>query len=121
MDHHSHAHPHPHPHVHDRRGFLKHVALGSLALAFGEGCGGLSSPERSTGAYDLLIAGGRVIDPSQGLSGPSDVAIKGHTVARVAPLIARSEATKVLDASGRIVTPGLIDVHVHVYEGVAPL
>jgi dihydroorotase len=62
-----------------------------------------------------------VIDPMQGISGTRDVAIAGGRVARVAEAIPRADAARVLEAAGRIVTPGLIDVHVHVYEGVAPL
>jgi dihydroorotase len=87
----------------------------------GEGCGGLTTPAPSTGRYELLVAGGRVVDPAQGASAVRDVAIAGGKVARVAEGIPRGEAARVLDASGLIVTPGLIDVHVHVYDGVAPL
>src|SRR5437868_6744486 len=70
-------------------------------------------------AYDLLIRGGRVIDPTQNLSSEADVAIRQGKVARIAPGIAASEAVQVLDARGMIVTPGLVDIHVHVYDGVA--
>jgi dihydroorotase len=77
---------------------------------------GLPSPK-----YDLLVTGGRVIDPAQGLAAPRDVAIVGHSIARVAPDLPRSDAKMVIDATGLVVTPGLIDVHVHVYDGVAPL
>jgi hypothetical protein len=69
----------------------------------------------------LLIRGGRVIDASQGLSAERDVAISGGTIARVAPHIPEGQARQVLEARGKIVSPGLIDVHVHVYDGVAPL
>ena len=72
-------------------------------------------------AYDLLIRGGRVIDPAQSLSAEADVAIRQGRIARVAANIAASEARQVLDARRMIVTPGLVDVHVHVYDGVAPL
>lgn len=72
-------------------------------------------------AYDLLIRGGRLVDPSQGLSGETSVAIRQGKVARIAANIAESEASRVFDARGMIVTPGLVDVHVHVYDGVAPL
>ncbi len=119
MHHHGHSHAHPHPH--GRREFLRRVLAGSVVCALGEGCGGLSSPAPSTGRWDLLIAGGRVVDPAQGLSAVRDVAIAGGKVARVAEALPRGEAARVLEAAGRIVTPGLIDVHVHVYEGVAPL
>jgi dihydroorotase len=71
--------------------------------------------------FDLLIKGGRVIDPSQELSGIRDVAILGHTIAKLGTAIPEADARHVLDVSGSIVTPGLIDVHVHVYDGVAPL
>jgi dihydroorotase len=71
--------------------------------------------------YDLLIKGGRVIDPSQSLSAVRDVAIAGNKVASIAAGIPESEARIVVDARGNIVTPGLVDIHVHVYDGVAPL
>jgi dihydroorotase len=71
--------------------------------------------------YDLVIKGGQVIDPSQSLSARSDVAIAGNKVARVSADIPSSDSRLVLDARGKIVTPGLIDIHVHVYDGVAPL
>ena len=69
--------------------------------------------------YDLLIRRGRVIDPSQNLDAECDVAIIGGRVAAIAPAIHESEARRVVDARGLIVTPGLIDVHVHIYEGVS--
>jgi dihydroorotase len=71
--------------------------------------------------YDLLVRGGRVIDPSQDLSADLDIAIQQGKVARIAPNIAESEARQVLHVRNMIVTPGLVDVHVHVYDGVAPL
>ena len=82
----------------------------------------LSAQNRSQGArYDLLIRGGRVVDPSQQLSAERDIAISATKIVRVAPGIPESDARHVLDARGKIVTPGLIDIHVHVYDGVAPL
>ena len=71
--------------------------------------------------YDLLIRGGQVIDPTQGLSAETSIGIRDGKVARIAGNIAESEARQVLDARKMIVTPGLIDIHVHVYDGVAPL
>ena len=65
--------------------------------------------------YDLLIQGGRVIDPANEIDGVMDVAVTGQTIARVAKDIPASEAKKVIDASGAIVAPGLIDLHAHVY------
>ena len=66
--------------------------------------------------YDLLIAGGRVIDPSQKLSAERDVAILHGKIARVEGNIPRNQARQVYDAKGKLVTPGLIDLHTHVYE-----
>ena len=68
--------------------------------------------------YDLLIKGGTVVDPSQGLSAVRDVALDGGRVAAVAPSIS-GEAREVVDASGLIVAPGLLDLHVHVFWGVS--
>src|SRR5258707_5195693 len=67
--------------------------------------------------YDLLLRGGHVIDPKNGLSAVRDVAIAGGKVAAVAAMIDPAEAFKVVDVSGLYVTPGLIDIHVHVFAG----
>jgi dihydroorotase len=67
-------------------------------------------------SYDLLIAGGRLVDPSQNLSAERDVAILGGRIARIAPNIPTDQARQVFDAKGKIVTPGLIDMHTHVYK-----
>ena len=64
--------------------------------------------------YDLILAGGHVIDPSQKLDGVMDVAFAGGRVARVGRDLPR-EGAEVRDVSGHIVTPGLIDLHTHVY------
>jgi len=67
--------------------------------------------------YDTIIAGGQVVDPGSGLEGQLDVAIQGGRVVDVAPNLDRSRAREVIDAAGAIVTPGLIDLHTHVYWG----
>ncbi len=69
--------------------------------------------------YDLLIKGGRVIDPSQNLDGLLDLGITNGRVAQLANAIDPSEARLVIDATGLLVTPGLIDMHVHVHWGVS--
>ena len=68
--------------------------------------------------YDLLIKGGTVIDPAQNLNAIHDIAVENGKIARVAPDIPAGEAAQVIDAQGKIVTPGLIDLHTHVYDGV---
>ena len=68
--------------------------------------------------YDLIIKGGRVIDPAQNIDGVMDVAISGGKIDKVAANIPVKEARKTFDAAGKIVTPGLIDIHTHVYDGV---
>jgi dihydroorotase len=68
-------------------------------------------------SYDLILRGGRVIDPSQQLDAVADVAFAGGKVARVAPGLKADGATDVRDVAGAIVTPGLIDMHTHVYWG----
>jgi dihydroorotase len=67
--------------------------------------------------YDVLLKGGRVVDPSAGLDGHHDIAVTGSVIARIAPNIPAAEATRSIDVAGRIVTPGLIDLHAHVFEG----
>jgi dihydroorotase len=67
--------------------------------------------------YDLLLRGGRVIDPSQKLDAVTDVAFSQGKVARIGPGLKADANTDVRDASGAFVTPGLIDLHTHVYWG----
>ncbi len=69
--------------------------------------------------YDLLIKGGTVIDPSQGLNAVRDVALSGDKVAALGVGIAESKAAEVLDAAGLIVVPGLLDLHVHSFWGAS--
>jgi dihydroorotase len=74
-------------------------------------------PGDATMAYDLILRGGRVIDPSQGLDAIADVGFAAGKVARVAPQLEADAATDVRDVAGKIVTPGLVDLHTHVYWG----
>lgn len=66
--------------------------------------------------HDLILTGGRVIDPSQGFDGPADVAFTDGKVSAFARDL-KGNAHEIRDVSGYIVTPGLIDLHTHVYWG----
>jgi dihydroorotase len=111
----------------NRREFLGQVG-GALATAGAAGAaasaaaaplaqGPAQPPLPSADAlYDLLIAGGHVVDPAENISETMDVAIAGGRIARVAANIPRAQARQVFDAGGKIVTPGLIDIHTHVYQ-----
>ena len=68
--------------------------------------------------YDLLLKGGHVIDGKNHVSAVRDVAIKDGKVAAVAANIGAARALKTVDVSGLYVTPGLVDIHVHVYPGL---
>ena len=67
--------------------------------------------------YDLLLQGGHVVDPRNNVSAVRDVAISGGKIAAVAPRIDPAGASKIIDARGLFVTPGLVDIHTHVYAG----
>lgn len=111
----------------DRRGFIEKLAGAAAALAVpGTASASPSAPlspsaraHRSRATYDLVVLGGRLVDPAAGIDGPYDIGITAGAVVEVSERIAPAEGGRVLDASGRIVTPGLIDVHTHVYDGVA--
>src|SRR5437879_758594 len=81
------------------------VLLFSSAVCFGQS------------NYDLLLKGGHVIDPKNGISAKRDVAIKDGKIAEVAADIPASRSLKTVDVSQFYVTPGLVDIHVHVYAG----
>ena len=68
-------------------------------------------------SYDLLLKGGHIIDDKNHIDEVMDVAIKDGKIARVATHIPRTDALKSIDLHGLYVTPGLIDIHVHVYAG----
>ncbi len=66
---------------------------------------------------DLILKGGRIIDPSQHLDAVADISFAGGKVAAIGPDLAADAGTEVLNVSGLILTPGLIDLHTHVYWG----
>jgi dihydroorotase len=88
-----------------RRRFV-YAAAASAATTFAK------MPNLRAATYDLLIKGGRVIDPSLGIDAARDVAIAGGRIVAVAANIA-GDATDTIDARGKLVVPGLIDIHTH--------
>ncbi len=66
--------------------------------------------------FDLVIAGGEVLDPSQNLRGRRDVGVKHGQIAAVVPSIPADRAAHRIDAAGKLVTPGLVDLHAHYYQ-----
>ena len=95
-----------------RRAFL--LSTGAVALA-----AGLARPAWAAmgpnDKFDLVIKGGDVLDPSQSLRGKRDVGIRYGLVEALETDIPADKALRVMDASGKLVTPGLIDLHSHVY------
>lgn len=83
---------------------------GSWPAALGQ------APDRK---YEILLKGGRVIDPSQSFNEVADVAIAGGKIAAIARDIDAREAVRAVSVTGQIVTPGLIDIHVHGFEGIS--
>ena len=67
--------------------------------------------------FDVILRGGRVIDPARGLDGVHDVAVRDGKIAAVAPRIA-GRASRTIDARDRLVVPGMIDTHCHIYQHV---
>ena len=97
-----------------RRDLLK---VGSVSTALGT-FRDSSLAQQGVGAgdkYDLLIKGGEVLDPSQNLRAKRDVAIKNAVVAALAVDIPSDRSAQIIDAKNRLVTPGLVDLHAHVY------
>ncbi len=74
-----------------------------------------------TPRYDLLVKGGHVIDPANNVDAVMDVAVVKDKIAAIEKDIPASQAGKVVDATGLYVTPGLVDIHVHIGHGGAPL
>jgi dihydroorotase len=81
----------------------------------------MPSAHAQTPQYELLLKGGHVIDPANNIDEAMDVAVSGGKIAAVQKDIPASSAAKVVDVSGLYVTPGLIDIHVHITNGGAPL
>ena len=96
----------------NRRQFLR--AAAGFAAIFA------SRRPLSAAGYDLVIAGGRVIDPSQRVDRIADIAIRAGRIAAIRRRISPSDTAQTIDARGRIVTPGLIDIHLHARDAALP-
>ncbi|MFI0417157.1 amidohydrolase/deacetylase family metallohydrolase [Spongiactinospora sp. 9N601] len=81
------------------------------------GTAGAAPPAHAEAAYDLVIRQGHVIDPKNGIDAVTDVAVKDGKVAKVGAGIDPAQATRTVDASGKYVTPGIIDLHAHMFTG----
>src|SRR6266404_2896881 len=76
-----------------------------------------SAPRAQAPTYDLLIKNGRIIDGTGSPWYRGDLAVRGDTIARIAPRI-DAPATRVIDAAGQVVAPGFIDIHTHARRGI---
>ena len=97
-----------------RRDFLAGTASFGLAAA----AGGLVRAQPAMGPndkFDLVIKGGDVLDPSQSLRGTRDIGIRYGRIEALEADIPAERALRVLDAAGKLVTPGLVDLHSHVF------
>ena len=95
-----------------RRQFL--ATSGSFALT-ATGVGLAAAAMGPNDKFDLVIKGGDVLDPSQGFRGQRDIGIRFGLIEAVEADIPAARARQVLDAAGKLVTPGLVDLHTHVY------
>ena len=71
--------------------------------------------------YDLVIKNGTVVDPAQGVHAKKDIAVAGGKIAAIKDYVSDNDTHDVIEAEGLLVTPGLVDLHVHVWWGVAHL
>lgn len=94
----------------DRRAFLRQAACawgGLVALPI--------AASAAAGPFDLVIAGGEVVDPSRSLRAVLDVGIRHGRISAAEPSLPAAQARHLIDARGRLVVPGLVDLHAHVY------
>jgi dihydroorotase len=105
-----------------RREFSKYCVAGAALLSSKSEASGqmqeAHKPKNLHWDYDLLIKGGTVVDPAQKINGALDVAIKDGKIFEVSSNLPEGRARQVFWAKDKIVTPGLIDLHVHAYDGV---
>jgi dihydroorotase len=96
----------------DRRRFVLSLAAASALATLP---GAVRAAMGPNDKFDLLIRGGEVLDPSQRLRGVRDIGIRNGVVEAVAASIPAERALRVIDAAGKLVTPGLVDLHAHTF------
>src|SRR5471032_1982204 len=105
-----------------RRDFLIGSAAGGALLGLGAGGGALA--QLGVGGqdkFDLVIKGGEVLYPSQNLRARRDIGIRNAVIVALDAAIPDARAKQVLDAKGKLVVPGLIDMHAHVFPQVSAI
>lgn len=95
-----------------RRDFLTHSTASIAAIGVGAAARAAIGPNDK---FDLIVKGGDVLDPSQNLKGKRDIGIRYGVIEAIEASIPAERALKVMDVSGKLVIPGLIDLHAHVY------
>jgi dihydroorotase len=94
-----------------RRHFLSLTGSAAAAALSGNAIAAMGPNDK----FDLVIKGGEVLDPSQSLRGKRDVGIRWGVVEAIETEIPAARALKTIDATGKLVLPGLVDLHCHVY------
>jgi dihydroorotase len=102
-------------HASTRRQFLSHSASVLALAATGVASRGAWAAMGPNDKFDLLVKGGEVLDPSQSLRAKRDIGIRFGAIEALEADIPADKALKVLNAGGKLVTPGLIDLHAHVF------
>src|ERR1700760_3016376 len=95
-----------------RRNFLTLPGSAAAATLSGRLASAAMGPNDK---FDLVIKGGDVLDPSQSLRGKRDIGIRWGVIEAIENEIPAARAAKTIDATGKLVTPGLVDLHCHVY------
>src|SRR5260370_30569073 len=99
-----------------RRALLQGAAALASSGSFAMQAIGATAPFGPGDKFDLLIKGGEMLDPSQNLQGRRDIGIRNALIAAVEREIPVSHAKQVLDVRDRLVLPGLVDFHAHVFQ-----
>src|SRR5947209_1161173 len=101
--------------LYHRRRFIAGVGAALAAAAGGTMSLAVRAAMGPDDKFDLVIKGGELLDPSQGLRGKRDIGMRYGRIEALESDIPAARALRVLDASGRLVIPGLVDLHSHVY------